>query len=167
MSILNKEIQNVQNPALGSFLIWRFCCSYANGSDQNSPTPLPLIFIVLPILLHEDTREFIQSTQKRSGLRAFADKFTPSKISKRDYLLALQNRAIAMKYLSIKSINIALASDLLSIDLETGYLIPLSYTLPKRNPDSILKMAKCAEKLGEWCSELSLHEISVILKVRF
>jgi hypothetical protein len=167
MGSLNKEINNVQNAALGSLLLWRFCCSYALSSGKNEPTPLPLVFIVLPVLLHEETMEYINSTQKASGLRVFIDKFTSKGVCKRDNILAIQNRAIAMKGLTLQSVSMAIASNLISLDTNSGYLISLTYTPPKRNPESIAKLIKCADKLGEWCSSVSLHEISIIMKVRF
>ena len=173
MSTLNREVQNVQNPALGSLLIWRFCCSYAESSNTNEPVPLPLAFVVLPILLHEETRNILKSTQKASGLRLFVDKFTQadkldnSNILRRDYVLSIQNRAIAMRSLTLQSISIGISSKLVALDADSGLLVPLSYTKAKRNPNSVLELVKCAEKLGVWFSELSLHEISTILKVRF
>lgn len=54
MTVLNRETKLIQNPALGSVLLWRFTTGYAEGSEVNSPTPLPLLFLVLPIALHQE-----------------------------------------------------------------------------------------------------------------
>ena len=75
MSILGKEAENIQNAGLGAALLWRFTIGYAAGSGINQPSPLPLIFLPLPIAFHEETAAFLKSTHKASGLRAFADKF--------------------------------------------------------------------------------------------
>ena len=54
MATLNKEVRAIQNPALGSVLIWRAASSYQKNHPAGSFLPLPLSFIVLPILLHEE-----------------------------------------------------------------------------------------------------------------
>ena len=168
MTILNQETRNIQNPALGAMLLWRFTTGYAKGCKASSPTPLPLLFIVLPIMLHQETAQFITSTQQRSGLRTFAAKFAEPKTSKNDLLLAIHERSIKMRNLSINSLRQAIASKLILIDSTEGVAIPISKTQPKAGiPQSVRSMIRGAEKLGSWCSELTLHEVSVILKVGF
>lgn len=168
MTILNQETRNIQNPALGAMLLWCFTTGYAKGSEASSPTPLPLLFIVLPIMLHQETAQFITSTQQRSGLRTFAAKFAEQKTSKNDLLLAIHERSIKMRNLSMNSLRQAIASKLILIDSTEGVAISISKTQPKTGiPKSVGSMIRGAEKLGSWCSELTLHEVSVILKVRF
>ena len=168
MSILSKESRIVQNPALGAFLIWRFTVGYEQGSENEDGTPLPLIFIVLPILLHPEICEFVINTQRASGLRAFAGKFVSSKVSKSDLLLAINKRAINFRSLTMHSLNLAVNARLTTIAPDNGIVIPLSNTPPKSGiPESITSLFKAAEKLGVWCSQVSLHEISIILKVGF
>ena len=168
MTILNRETQSIQNPALGAMLLWRFTSGYAQGSKVSSPTPLPLLFIVLPIILHEETAHFIGSTLQKSGLRAFVNKFSDSSVSKNDLVLTIHKRSLMMRNLSIDSLKLAIASKLIALDPSKGVVIPLSLTPPKTGiPESIKPLLKEAEKLGFWCSEVSLHEVSVILKVGF
>jgi len=168
MTILNQETRNIQNPALGAMLLWRFTTGYAKGSKASSPIPLPLLFIVLPIMLHQETAQFITSTQQRSGLRTFAAKFAEPQTSKNDLLLAIHERSIKMRNLSMNSLRQAIASKLILIDSTEGVAISISKTQPKAGiPKSVGSMIRGAEKLGSWCSELTLHEVSVILKVRF
>ncbi len=168
MSTLNKETRNIQNPALGSVLLWRFATGYAEGSKEQKPTPLPLLFLVLPIILHQETVTFIKSTRKNSGLRAFVDKFAESKISKNDLILAIHDRALKMRNLTKESLQLSIMSHLLTIDADGGVAIPLSKTPPRSGiPDSVKKLLTHSEKLGYWCSELTLHEISLTLKIGF
>lgn len=168
MSILSKESHIVQNPALGAFLIWRFAVGYEQGSKNKDGTPLPLIFIVLPILLHPEICEFVMNTREASGLRAFAGKFVSTQVSKSDLLLAINKRAIKMRSLTMHSLNLATETRLTSIAPGNGTVIPLSNTPPKSGvPASITPLFKAAEKLGVWCSQVSLHEVSIILKVGF
>jgi len=168
MTILNQETRNIQNPALGAMLLWRFTTGYAEGSKVSSPTPLPLLFIVLPIMLHQETAEFVKSTRKTSGIRAFVAKFAEPKTSKNDLLLAIHERSINMRNLSMDSLRQAIVSKLILIDFTEGVAIPISKTQPKTDiPKSVSPLIRGAEKLGLWCSKISLYEVSVILRVGF
>lgn len=166
MNVLADEVRLVQNPALGAVLLWRFVSGYWEGHQQHSPTPLPLFFLVLPIVLHEETAMFVKSTQKTSGLRAFATKFGEAKISKQDLLLAIHERAKAFRELTLESLRLALSTRLIHLDLN-GEVFPLSRTRPHVGvPQSVNPLLKESEKLGYWFSQLTLHEIAAILKVR-
>lgn len=168
MIILNKETKNIQNPALGALLLWRFTASYEGHSQTHEPTPLPLLFIILPILFHEETVEFIETTRISSGLRAFADKFSQSSNAKNDFLLSIQKRAIQMRGLTRDSLLHAFTSRLLTILPEKGKVISLSATEPRAGvPKSVRDLCKQATKLGAWCAKLSLHEVSITLRIGF
>lgn len=166
MSLLTQEVRNIQNPALGAGLLWRFACGYVGSHPTRDNLPLPLAFLVLPIVLHEETEEFVQTTQKSSGLRAFAAKFGKTENSKQDMLLSIHDRMLALRHLSVDSIRLALATRMLH--LNAAHLIPLSETEAAAGiaPD-VRRMMKNAEKLGWWCGLLTLHEVSTTLKVRF
>ena len=166
MNALTIEVRNIQNPALGAGLIWRFTCGYVASHQTHDPVPLPLMFLVLPILLHEQTEAFVQSTLRASGLRAFAGKFGKSENSKQDLLLAVHDRMLKLRDLSLDSIRLALATRLLHLD--SAAVIPLSQTQAAAGiPADIRRMMKNAEKLGAWFGLLTLHEIATTLKVRF
>ena len=73
-----------------------------------------------------------------------------------------------MRNLTAKSLALAVSADLLKIDSTTGLTIPLSISTPKVNiADSVNDLIKASEKLGYWCSQLTMHEISLILKISF
>jgi len=166
MSTLAKEVRNIQNPALGAGLIWRFVCGYIASHPTHEPIPLPLLFLVLPIILHEQTEEFVKNTQKSSGLRAFVAKFGKSENSKQDVLLAVHDRMLALRHLSMESIRLSLATHLLYLDVAKA--IPLSETQTEVGiPPEVRRLMKSAEKLGFWCGSLTMHEIATTLKVRF
>jgi hypothetical protein len=166
VGILNYETRIIQNPALGAMLLWRFAAGYMAGSDSRQCPPLQLLFVVLPIILHKETDKMLTSTLRNSGLRAFAGKFSDATNSKTDLLVAIRDRAIRMRPLSLDSIRIAILSSLIFIDPSKGNAIPISLTTPKLGiPDSVRDMLKAAEKLGYWCSRVSLYEVSTILKV--
>ena len=166
MRILTQEVRNIHNPALGAGLFWRFACGYVSSHPTHGDVPLPLAFLVLPIVLHEQTEEFAHATQKTSGLRAFAAKFGKTENSKQDILLGIHDRMLALRHLSLHSIRLGLATRLLH--LNGANLIPLSETEAAAGiPLDVKRMMKTAEKLGWWCGLLTMHEVSTTLKVRF
>lgn len=166
MNILSRETRIIQNPALGGMLIWRFTCGYEAASQTRSHPIIPLLFIVLPLLMHEETAVILASTKTSSGLRTFADKFTLSSVSKSDLLVTLNDRIRNMKNLTINSMLIAISSNLLIIDVGSATVIPLTVTSPRIGiPESIKKLSGLADKLGRWCSSLTTHEIGLTLKI--
>jgi len=65
MAILNREVRAIQNPALGSVLIWRAASSYQKNHKTASFIPLPLCFLILPIVFHEETSALITELELR------------------------------------------------------------------------------------------------------
>lgn len=66
---LTKEVRYVQNPALGAVLLWRFSVGFTESHTTSDSPVLPLSFLVLPILMHHETFDFLRSTQKQTGLQ--------------------------------------------------------------------------------------------------
>lgn len=166
-SPLAQEVRNVQNPGLGAMLLWRFAIGYSSSNRTSEPAPLPVLFLVLPILLHERTRDHLRSTRGASGLRAFTSKFGEASNAQQDLLVAVHDRALRLRSLSLESLSIAHATKLISIRSD-GHVIALTRTAPRVGvPQSVQQLMKDAEKLGNWCGELTLHEVGVALKVAF
>ena len=162
MNTMNKEVYYVQNPALGAVILWRFICGYYNkGKDF---TPFPLLFIVLPIVFREDLREVIETTQKKSGLSKVSEKLFKGKSI--NELYTINNTAIDLRKLSLDSIRIGIACGLFNVNMETALVYPLIET-NKRLSAETNRILAASEKLGVWCSEMTLLEICNWLKVRF
>ncbi len=164
MDELNREIYLVQNPAIGAAIIWRFVCGYYDSDNESRQVPFPLLFVVLPIIFRADLREVISSTQKSSGLQKVSEKLFAHKQA--DLFFSLQNSAGQYKETTLLAINIAVSAKLISLSCKTALVIPMQAKTSKM-PKSSENLLKQAEKLGAWCSDLSLHEISTLLKVRF
>lgn len=163
--MLAREAQNVQNPALGAAILWRFCCAYVATHPTGSAAPLPTLFVVLPIVLHQTTAELLRRTRPSSGLRAFAAKFGDSAVAKQDLLLQIHQRSLRWRTLTMQSIELAAAGRLIHL-VDSGEVIALSKTRPRGLPDDVKQLMSDAEKLGTWCGSLTLHEITTTLKVR-
>lgn len=167
MNVLAQEVRNIQNPAIGAGLLWRFVCGYTEGHQHKAPAPLPILFVVLPIVFHEDVAAFVRGTQKASGLRAFTAKFGETKASKQDLLLGIHERAGILKRLTLDSLRLALVTRLLFLNTD-GTVIPLSHSPASAGlPEEARQLMRDSEKLGFWCSQVSFHETATTLKVRF
>lgn len=164
MDELNREIYLVQNPAIGAVILWRFVCGYYDADNECRQVPLPLIFLVLPIIFREDLRDVIASTNKSSGLQKVSEKLFASK--RADLFCSVQDSVEQYKGITLSAINIAVGAKLITLSSKTALIMPIQAKTSKMAKSSE-NLLKCAEKLGGWCSSLSLHEISILLKVRF
>lgn len=166
MGRLVKEFYNIQNPALSAYLLSRFSLGYME--ENQDMTPMPLMFIVLPMLYKKEIVDFISSTQKTSSLRFFADKFTEKKNSNNDMIIQIQNSSKRYKLMTLEAMRIGMVGELFVVQND-AYVLPLEGNINsfKSKSKELKRMGKAAEKLGVWCSRLSLMEISQILKVRF
>ena len=160
---LIKEIYHVQNPALGSVILWRFVCGYYQ--HDNKPVPFPLLFVVLPVIFREDLRTVIKSTRKGKGLSKVSEKLFNHK--KNDNLYSINNTAIALRPLTLDAVTMGISAKLFSLEKATALVYPLVHTKITNISDSNKDLLETAEKLGGWCAELSLLEICNWLKVRF
>lgn len=159
---LQSEVQAMQNPALGAALIWRFACGYVPSGTTTAGTPVAFAFLVMPVILHAQTREVITSTQQRSGIRQFQ-----ANLEHQDLLLGVHPRAVSMRPTSFHAMRIALATALVTLLPEKAELWPRSYANGPAVPTRVRDLLKAAEKFGTWCRELSLFEVAGILRVEF
>lgn len=160
----DRDVMYVQNPAIGAALLWKFTCGYY--SNESQPIPFPLLFVVLPIVFRQDLRTVIKSTQKASGLSKVSEKLFSGK--QNDSIHYVNTTAIQMRELTLEAFNIAVEANLVSLSAETAMVFPLTTTVRKYTPKGDCKdMMAVSEKLGAWCSELTLLEIAKWLKVRF
>ena len=164
MNEYNREICQVQNPALGATILWRFVCGYYE--KHNAAIPFPLLFIVLPIIFNETILNKISSTQKDKGIAKMNQKLFKAKSN--DELFAINNLAITMRALTLSSFNIGMETHLFALDFDSAMVVPLLYK-PSAviNSFAVKDLLRSAEKLGMWCADMSLSEISNWLKVRF
>jgi hypothetical protein len=168
MAILNREVRAIQNPGLGSILIWRSVSRYQQTHEIRGFMPLPLAFLVLPMLFHEETALVVASTKTSSGLRKLTEKFRSAEESKTDLLLSVGSRAAEMRTLSWEAIRLGVSSNLIVLNTREGNLMSLTETsLVAGVPFQVRPLLANAEKLGAWFAGLSLYEISLQVQVRF
>ncbi len=163
---LSDEIKNIQNPALGGYLLSVFVNEYYTKIVKFPP--LQLLFVAYPLMYISELFEIINSTNRPTGLRGCMDKLKEKKNSKNDVILYIQTAIENDKMHIMDCIRIAMEAELINVD-EKGEVIPIQRNIKKikiLNKD-IENLKKVSCKLGMWFSELNLTEISQILKVRF
>ena len=166
MTTLNKEVRAIQNPALGSVLIWRAASSYQMNHQTGSSMPLPLCFLVLPIAFHEETSALVSGTRTASGLRKLTEKFRSAEESKTDLLLAVGGRAVAMRALTWESIKLGLTSNVISLDTEraslghspNGYAITRTCSRPAVRAEG---QGRLTTQLPSYCRFAHLSELAI------
>jgi hypothetical protein len=158
------ELEIVQNPALGAFMIWHF--GIGSQADHGRPAAFPLAFLVLPLLLHRPTLEVIRSTHKASGLALFAAKLA----AERENLLAVHERALLLRMLTLQSIAMGVSARLLTVDYSEATL-RANTPEPKAKkpvlPERVRGVSAAADKLGYWFSKASLGQVAATLSVEF
>lgn len=159
------ELELVQNPAIGAYLIWNFTLGYQEDGAEGAP--FLLSFLILPMLLHRQTFEAVASTRKASGLTLFTAKFD----REREVLLELHSHARLLRQLSLQSIGVASTSRLIRIDhgsaLLHGYSLDLLDVKKPPIPDRLKGFSSAAEKIGYWFSKLGLPQIASTLRIDF
>jgi hypothetical protein len=159
------ELDIIQNPAIGAYLIWQLALGYQEEGAK--AVPIPLAFLVLPMLLHRQTFDEVASTRKASGLPLFAAKFD----KEREILMGIHGRAIQLRPLSLQSIGVAVTSKLVRIDYQTaqfhGHPLDLLDVRKPKLPERLKGFASAADKLGYWFSKLGLVQIASTLRVDF
>lgn len=156
------ELQLIQNPSLGGFLIWHYGLGFQEADSQMSN--FLLAFLVLPIILHKPTLEFVASTRQSSGLSLFAAKLGEH----HENLLAVHTRAHALRPLTLQSIAFAANKRLITVDYANGrFRSNTPDRKPPSLPERVKRMPPAAHKLGGWFSKMSLHQIASTLRIQF
>ncbi len=153
----------MQNSALGAVLLWRFAKSHIDADPQKRGAPLPLAFLVLPMIWQCDTAEIIAGTLTGSGLRKFAAKFTEAG-AVRDILLGIQPRAVRWRPKTQMALRMGFSAGLLG--LESGRLVSRRAAHEPLSNRTIATMADAADKLGVWFARLTVHEVGLTLHVQ-
>jgi hypothetical protein len=158
------EAAIVQNEALGAYALWRFGLGFQERDGQ--AVTLPLAFLLLPLILHAPTLAMVLGTQKASGLHLFAGKIG----EQREDLLAIHDRALALRQLTLTSLMVAEQSGLVRIE-------PIAATVRAFSPhhelqvpalpERIRRIAPACEKIGYWFSGLLDQQVARTLKIGF
>lgn len=163
-----KEAWLVNNPALGSYLLWTLTLESFNRTKR--PVHPSKLFCLFPFVYYSDTRGILSSTGIVSNLHAFISKFSTTKSCSTDIALSIHYRIDEQKEKTLEAIITALDSGLLILDTESGLITPNTRLKPQKRSelnDSSLELYDCARKLGRWLADLSPEDIKRTIKVVF
>lgn len=158
------EAAIVQNEALGAYALWKFGLGFQER-DGRAAT-FPLAFLILPLILHGPTLGMVLSTHKASGLHLFAGKLG----EKREDLIAVHGRAMALRQLTLESLVRAEQSGLIRIEPTTATIWavgPYDGMGVLALPERIRRMTLACEKVGYWFAGLSDQQVAHTLRVEF
>jgi hypothetical protein len=158
------ELNLVQNPALGAYVLWQFGLGYQ--SYDGEAAKLPAVFLILPIILHRPTLEVVSSTQKGSGLVLFAAKLA----DREEDLLAIHTRALLLRRLTLRSVGFAINAGIATLNYEAATMRANSLAHKSRRPrvpERLRALSNGAEKVGYWFAKMGLPQIASTLKVEF
>lgn len=134
------EVQRLLNPAFCGQVILHFLKKYQQYSE--SGTPYPLVFLILPIILHAETRTKIPSVSK--------SKFHSWLMQNQSILIDLPERIKQLVPITKQSILLLSYYD--SIQFSNGQIMIKKFN-PKTSSSDWLDIQDCfkkSENLGKW-----------------
>lgn len=155
------EIDIVYNEALCAYLLWRV--GKAFREEGGNDIFLALLFIALPLLLHDVTLRAIVSTNKPSGLSKAASKIGES----RDNLLAIHDRSLRLRGLTLRSLSAGLRCGLFLINYQDAKVHSISDIKAPVLPERLKLHMKAADLLGAWFARLPIEQIASLLRIDF
>lgn len=157
---LDREFNNLLNPAFGAFLLRAFMDGYCESEQKQ--VPLHHLFLPIPIVSLEEFADALVSTNKSSGFRKVVSKVDD------DLLYSIHYRVMDFRAVSFDAIKLAHFSKIILLDLETAAVLRPSKPIPSQIlPTSQKGVLDASRKLGAWLSEMSTHEICTTLRVNF
>lgn len=161
---LEKEAWEINNPALGGYLLWIFAKS---SFEQNKKPIHPCkLFCLFAFIFYEDTRSVLVKT--RNNLQSYISKFYSAKESKTDIPFSIHFRVDSQKERTLDSLLISVDAGLLYLDDITGMITPNIKLKPVsiKNLDITTKdLINCSEKLGKWLADITESDLTRIIKV--
>jgi len=142
------EIANLLNPAFCASIIYSVIFEYQKSRKQ--PMPFVLSYLILPIILHKNTRERINS---RTNMTIWIQKHP-------DVLINFPQRARSLVLFTNESVEYLLQGKIICFDnfgLNINKTLSKSY-FKKELDKEILECYNKSEHLGRWFSEMMAEE---------
>lgn len=164
----------ILNPVLGARILWPAIYEYQQSKDG---LPLPLAMLILPICLHKKSRQHIFGMNKKGGLisKAINKKsvnLDPTATGN-DLAIGLQDRINQTFFLTLQSLDVAIAANLFELNQPEISLVP-SYRVADTNLPRALEAEegtpideqfKASSRLGAWFANSEIESIYSSLRV--
>lgn len=153
-----KEIAYLFNPAFCGRLLYSFIKEYNKVTEEG--VPFPLIYLILPLILHRNTRDLISS---RTKFLVWINR-NPS------VLINFPNRAKSMVEITNEAVELLLLADLVHIKDDASFEInktKKSLNESKYNNEEIKDCINKSKHVARWFSDVGKCEtIYITLGVR-
>jgi hypothetical protein len=152
----------IQNTGLAAEAIWQAASEAYEASGRTVGVPLPLVFVVLPLVFHQRSAVTLASkTQPGALYKALAHN--------REITIGLQGRMEAMADRTLAALSIAFESGLLLVDTDhEQQVIPGRKTAPVAHATEEVKtILSAAKRVGQALAELNVVQLAVHLNIRF
>jgi hypothetical protein len=150
------------NAALGAVMLWSFAKAYFEQRSRTAGPQLHELMLALPIAFHPASVAAIHARNRDGALpKALAESRVIS--------AGLQERVRGFSGRTLRALNLALASDLLSFDRSGGSRFPPSrLTRPfVYSSEELNQMAAAADRLGHWTALSGFQTACTLLGVRY
>ncbi len=156
------EQQIVQNELLAAEAIWHAVQEGFEVRQRTVGVPMPLVFLVLPLVFHRQTAISLSTKTKPGALYK-------ALIQEPEITVGLQERMQAMSDKTLRSLALALDAEFLALDVEGDqYLIPLRRTTPVNHvTDEVKTIMNAAKRVGQALGEMAPAQVLALLHVRF
>ncbi len=153
--MIRETIKNIQNPAIGAYLIWKTALGYC--SKQHPFVSMHLLFLVIPMLLNQKIYQKVKATKATSTLYNLISKLTPNEF------IQINEGVSLYKELTFESLGLAARTGLIKYDGKDR-IVPLKINI---TPQEVVRdMGTQGIKLGKWFEKLSLSQIIRITMVK-
>lgn len=155
----------MNNPAFCAIMLY----SYVKAFHRQSKKPVPIIylFMILPVLLKKDLRDYFAS---RSRFKSYLTMLDDMKKENLYYSLSgMSKSASATRKLTLDSLVIAVDTKLLTINFDEATVLPLEVSLQEIATDDfgdVSKAIKAAEILGKLTCNNSIIDTAHTFEVR-
>lgn len=151
-----------QNKLLGAHAIWEFSKFYQQFEENNKPPKLILSLPVLPIVFNKRAMNIIKNKKFKEGslIKTISEN--------KDIYVGLQERMEDIADITLSSIYIATAANLIMYDRETTNLVPNSSVQPKiEKYEDYSDIISSSKRIGAWFAQLNTYEIMELFQIHF
>lgn len=153
-----KEVAYLLNPASCGRILYGAVKKY--NEISNRAFPFPLIYLVLPLVLHKNTRRLIDS---RTAMLVWTQKYP-------ELFIGFAQRASDLVEITNEAVELLLQSELLQLTIESGLQVNKTIRVMSRTrfvDDEIKECVNKSEHVGKWFAVVgSMETIYISLGVR-
>ena len=154
----SKEVAYLLNPAFCGRILYGTVKKYNEISNRSFP--FPLIYLVLPLVLHKNTRTVINS---RTAMLVWTQKYP-------ELLIGFAERASDLVEITNEAIELLLQSELIQLTNEAGVQVNKAIKAMSKTrfvDDEIKECINKSEHVGKWFAMVgSMETIYISLGVR-